>query len=47
MNLLKNHLDETQYFQNNVHRGLVEDDHVPFLLRGTGSSHIASKIQAQ
>ncbi|XP_065585540.1 glutaminyl-peptide cyclotransferase [Cyrtonyx montezumae] len=40
MNLLKNHLDETQYFQNNVHRGLVEDDHVPFLLRGVPVLHL-------
>ncbi|XP_052555797.1 glutaminyl-peptide cyclotransferase [Tympanuchus pallidicinctus] len=40
MNLLKNHLDETQYFQNNVYRGLVEDDHVPFLLRGVPVLHL-------
>lgn len=40
MNLLKNHLVERQYFQTSLHRGLVEDDHIPFLLRGTGSFYI-------
>ncbi|XP_050565950.1 glutaminyl-peptide cyclotransferase isoform X3 [Cygnus atratus] len=40
MNLLKNHLVERQYFQNNLHRGLVEDDHVPFLLRGVPVLHL-------
>ncbi|KAM9608397.1 glutaminyl-peptide cyclotransferase isoform 2-T2 [Morphnus guianensis] len=40
MNLLKNHLVERQYFQTTLHRGLVEDDHVPFLLRGVPVLHL-------
>ncbi|XP_009684933.1 glutaminyl-peptide cyclotransferase [Struthio camelus] len=40
MNLLKNHLVERQYFQSYLHRGLVEDDHVPFLLRGVPVLHL-------
>ncbi|XP_062428080.1 glutaminyl-peptide cyclotransferase isoform X2 [Rhea pennata] len=40
MNLLKNHLVERQYFQPYLHRGLVEDDHVPFLLRGVPVLHL-------
>ncbi|NXJ83464.1 QPCT cyclotransferase, partial [Trogon melanurus] len=40
MNLLKNHLIERQYFQTTLHRGLVEDDHVPFLLRGVPVLHL-------
>ncbi|KFU94872.1 Glutaminyl-peptide cyclotransferase, partial [Chaetura pelagica] len=40
MNLLKNHLVERQYFQTTSHRGLVEDDHVPFLLRGVPVLHL-------
>ncbi|KFP83486.1 Glutaminyl-peptide cyclotransferase, partial [Acanthisitta chloris] len=34
MHLLKNHPVENQYFRSTSHRGLVEDDHIPFLLRG-------------
>ncbi|XP_074436031.1 glutaminyl-peptide cyclotransferase isoform X2 [Larus michahellis] len=40
MNLLKDHLVERQYFQTTLHRGLVEDDHVPFLLRGVPVLHL-------
>ncbi|NWX12591.1 QPCT cyclotransferase, partial [Aegotheles bennettii] len=40
MNLLKNHFVERQYFQTTLHRGLVEDDHVPFLLRGVPVLHL-------
>ncbi|KAM9382435.1 glutaminyl-peptide cyclotransferase [Phaethornis superciliosus] len=40
MNLLKNHRVERQYFQSTLHRGLVEDDHVPFLLRGVPVLHL-------
>uniref|UniRef100_A0A8C5X0H4 Glutaminyl-peptide cyclotransferase n=1 Tax=Malurus cyaneus samueli TaxID=2593467 RepID=A0A8C5X0H4_9PASS len=40
MNLLKNHPAENQYFRSIVHRGLVEDDHIPFLLRGVPVLHL-------
>uniref|UniRef100_A0A6G1S473 Glutaminyl-peptide cyclotransferase n=1 Tax=Hypotaenidia okinawae TaxID=2861861 RepID=A0A6G1S473_9GRUI len=40
MNLLKDHFAERQYFQTTLHRGLVEDDHVPFLLRGVPVLHL-------
>ncbi|NWI49953.1 QPCT cyclotransferase, partial [Calyptomena viridis] len=40
MNLLKNHLVEGQYFHSTSHRGLVEDDHTPFLLRGVPVLHL-------
>uniref|UniRef100_A0A8C6Z8Y4 Glutaminyl-peptide cyclotransferase n=1 Tax=Nothoprocta perdicaria TaxID=30464 RepID=A0A8C6Z8Y4_NOTPE len=40
MNLLKNHLTERQYFRPYLHRGLVEDDHIPFLLRGVPVLHL-------
>uniref|UniRef100_A0A8D2QBC1 Glutaminyl-peptide cyclotransferase n=2 Tax=Zonotrichia albicollis TaxID=44394 RepID=A0A8D2QBC1_ZONAL len=40
MNLLKNHPVPSQYFRSNLHRGLVEDDHVPFLLRGVPVLHL-------
>ncbi|XP_051639314.1 glutaminyl-peptide cyclotransferase isoform X2 [Manacus candei] len=40
MNLLKNHLVEGQYFHSTLHRGLVEDDHIPFLLRGVPVLHL-------
>ncbi|NWI27456.1 QPCT cyclotransferase, partial [Sula dactylatra] len=40
MNLLKNHPVERQYFQTTLYRGLVEDDHVPFLLRGVPVLHL-------
>ncbi|NWR05059.1 QPCT cyclotransferase, partial [Paradoxornis webbianus] len=40
MNLLKNHPVESQYFKSTLHRGLVEDDHVPFLRRGVPVLHL-------
>ncbi|KFP00970.1 Glutaminyl-peptide cyclotransferase, partial [Calypte anna] len=40
MNLLENHLAERPYFQSTLHRGLVEDDHIPFLLRGVPVLHL-------
>ncbi|NXP50593.1 QPCT cyclotransferase, partial [Heliornis fulica] len=40
MNLLKDHTVERQYFQTTSHHGLVEDDHVPFLLRGVPVLHL-------
>ncbi|XP_005146085.3 glutaminyl-peptide cyclotransferase [Melopsittacus undulatus] len=40
MNLLKNHHIERQYFQATFHRGLIEDDHIPFLLRGVPVLHL-------
>ncbi|XP_071595248.1 glutaminyl-peptide cyclotransferase [Heliangelus exortis] len=40
MNLLENHPAERQYFQSTLHRGLVEDDHIPFLLRGVPVLHL-------
>uniref|UniRef100_A0A663N7I6 Glutaminyl-peptide cyclotransferase n=1 Tax=Athene cunicularia TaxID=194338 RepID=A0A663N7I6_ATHCN len=40
MNLLKDHVAESQYFQTTLHRGLVEDDHIPFLLRGVPVLHL-------
>ncbi|XP_039553988.1 glutaminyl-peptide cyclotransferase [Passer montanus] len=40
MNLLKNHPVGSQYFHSTLHRGLVEDDHVPFLRRGVPVLHL-------
>ncbi|NWR73850.1 QPCT cyclotransferase, partial [Centropus unirufus] len=40
MNLLNNHFAERPYFQTASHRGLVEDDHIPFLLRGVPVLHL-------
>ncbi|KFO82213.1 Glutaminyl-peptide cyclotransferase, partial [Cuculus canorus] len=40
MNLLNNHPVERQYFRNTLHRGLVEDDHIPFLIRGVPVLHL-------
>ncbi|XP_054252880.1 glutaminyl-peptide cyclotransferase [Indicator indicator] len=40
MNLLKNHPMERQYFRTVLHQGLVEDDHIPFLLRGVPVLHL-------
>ncbi|NXN14275.1 QPCT cyclotransferase, partial [Indicator maculatus] len=40
MNLLKNHPVERQYFRTILHQGLVEDDHIPFLLRGVPVLHL-------
>ncbi|NXN94396.1 QPCT cyclotransferase, partial [Rhinopomastus cyanomelas] len=38
--LLKDHPEGRQYFQPALHRGLVEDDHIPFLLRGVPVLHL-------
>ncbi|NXU59344.1 QPCT cyclotransferase, partial [Turnix velox] len=40
MNLFKNHFVERQYFPNSALKGLVEDDHLPFLLRGVPVLHL-------
>ncbi|XP_006024561.1 glutaminyl-peptide cyclotransferase isoform X1 [Alligator sinensis] len=40
LGLLKNHPFERQYFQGNSHQGMIEDDHVPFLIRGVPVLHL-------
>lgn len=45
MNLLQSHPQEVMYFQPGEPPGSVEDDHIPFLRRGTcyGGAGAASK----
>ncbi|XP_006135283.1 glutaminyl-peptide cyclotransferase isoform X1 [Pelodiscus sinensis] len=40
LGLLKNHPFESQYFWGKTAQGLIEDDHVPFLMRGVQVLHL-------
>ncbi|XP_038628649.1 glutaminyl-peptide cyclotransferase isoform X2 [Tachyglossus aculeatus] len=42
LGLLTNHSLETPYFQSVLYRGLIEDDHIPFLRRGVPVLHLIS-----
>ncbi|XP_037021312.2 glutaminyl-peptide cyclotransferase [Artibeus jamaicensis] len=42
LGLLKDHSLERQYFQNHGYRGVIQDDHIPFLRKGVPILHLVA-----